>query len=197
MYEYFYNLQILTQENDALLLSLLFLAVVPRKILPLEEQKIKGSHSHAAVCEVEHRTEEDHFLRRPDDREIEHVHHLSEHEWSIIPDDAIEKAINDIAYRSGRNEGKSHQHSCRSILLLEKRRYPPYQGAAKTDAEKREKELAHIAPEGHSEGHSFILDKAQSAPFSNKIYLLAKKHIGLDQDFDDLINDDQQNSQQC
>lgn len=63
--------------------------------LVLEENEVEGAHSHAAVSKIEDRFEKlERAASQPrhpvgpscvDNWEIEHIHHLAEEEWGVMP----------------------------------------------------------------------------------------------------------------
>ena len=102
-----------------------------------------------------------------DDREVEHIHHLAEHQGSIVPDDAVEQAVDDVPECSCSDERQAHQDSCGHAALFVQGRNPPDQRTAEHDTEQRQAEFADSAPEFHSEGHSLVLHEAQAEPVPN------------------------------
>lgn len=165
------------------------------KELPMEEQQVERAHGHAGISEVEHRAEEDHPSPVAYYGEVEHVHHSAEHERSIVPNQSVEQAVDDIAYRPGSDHRKPDKHPDGSPALAQQGVYPPYQEAAEHDAEQRQQQLARSVAERQAEGHALVLHEAQTAPLAYQRNLLAERHIRLDQNLDDLVNDDEQNTQ--
>ena len=63
--------------------------------LVLEENEVEGANGHAAVSKIEDRFEElERAASQPrhpvgpscvDNRKIEHIHHLAEEEWGVMP----------------------------------------------------------------------------------------------------------------
>ena len=76
-------------------IDILVFPVIRHEEPVLECYQIKGTASHATVCKIEHGSEELERMTtypwqpvrecRVYDREIEHVHHLAEHERCIMP----------------------------------------------------------------------------------------------------------------
>ena len=82
----------------------------------------------------------------------------------------------------------SYQDACRRILLLIQGTYPPYEYGAEADAEQAQKKLADSSPELHAEGHALVFYKAEAKPLSYHVNLFPKLHIGLDQNFYELVD---------
>ena len=71
-----------------------YLSVLGEELV-LEENEVEGAHSHAAVSKIEDRLEKlERAASQPghpvgpscvDNWEIEHIHHLAEEEWGIMP----------------------------------------------------------------------------------------------------------------
>ena len=130
-------------------------------------------------------------------REIEHIHYPAEHEWKrssrhgdLRPYKSVEKAVYDVSHGSRRNHGEPDQNPGRSTLLLCQSAYPPAQRPEKDYPENGQQGLAPESSEGHAESHSFIEDIMELEPVTQDINGLAKTHIGLDEHFDYLVDDD-------
>ena len=91
---------------------------------------------------------------------------------------------------------RPHKHACGSVLLFVEGTDPADQSHAEHDSEQRQAELAHFAAESHTERHSLVLDETQAAPLSDERNLLAQGHVRLDQDFDDLVYDNERKPKQ-
>lgn len=193
-----------------------FLVGVGGEEPPLEEDKVEGSYGDTTVGEIEYRVEEGERTAADDwkpgwpggvnDREIEHIHDLSEHQRSIVTENhSVEKGIYDVSEGSGGDEGKSYKHSCRHGLRLAfgygipvfpaHSCDPPDERDAEADAEKGKDELAESSTDGPTESEPFVLYEEKLEPVPDDVDVLTEIHIGLDQDLDDLVNDDQNDTE--
>ena len=127
--------------------------------------------------------------------EIEHIDHLAEHERGVVPDHSVEKAIDDVAERTGGYQRQAHENPGRRGSLAVHGRNPPHKRPEEQDAEQRQQELPGHAAELHSECHALVLHEADAEPFADDINLLTQLHIGLNQVFDNLVDDHQKDAE--
>ena len=66
---------------------------------------------------------------------------------------------------------------------------PHRQDDEQDNTERRQGILADHAPERHAEGHPLVLDEQDLEPFAQHVEVLPDGHVGLHQDFDDLVDD--------
>ena len=83
------------------------------------------------------------------------------------------------------------------ILLLQQTAHIDDNHNDQDQTAQAEQQLAPVLAETQAEGHSDILDVEDLEPVSEHVDALADGHIGLDQDLDDLVNDQQQDDEQC
>ena len=184
----------------------------------MEQDQVDGAYRDAAVGEVEDGLEEDVAAHERDpvgpgpEREVEHVHHFALHEGRVVApggdqaggglgeDQPVEQAVDDVAEGAGGDQGEAdeHAHGHGGALLgllvrrgsaLEQLGDPPGQEAEQDDPERGEGVLAHDASKGHAEGHSLVLDEQDLEPVREDREGLPDGHVGLHQDFDDLVDD--------
>ena len=178
------------------------LLAVLRKEPELEEQQIQGPARHTAVCKIEDRGEKTErvpsYQRHPVreyriyDREVEHVHHPSEHERGIIPYNPVEQAVNDIPHGSCGDQCKSDRDPERRVRLLQKPVYPPHKKTEQQYPEQGEQEFACRTAELHAEGHALVLYEINLEPVTEDMDTVPDGHIGLYEYLDDLVYHDQQ-----
>ena len=125
------------------------ISVLLREKLVLEQEEVDSSDRNAAVCKVEYCSKEGLRIFHPrqlivKEREVEHIHHLSEKEceWRtrhhcLRPYHAIEKAIQDVSHCTCCNQGQTHKNSDRCIWFLCQFIDPPAQGSEKYYSENR------------------------------------------------------------
>ena len=187
-----------------------------REELPLEQDQVEGAYRDAAVREVENGLEEDVTAHQRDpvgpgpQGEVEHVHDLALHEGCVMPPgrnhagrgfrkyQSVEQAINNVAKRAGRNQRQPHQHAGRHRLLnaLDQPGNPHRQHYEQHNPERRQRVLADHPAERHAEGHALVLDEQDLEPVPEYREGLAERHIRLDQDLDDLVDDDEDGAEQ-
>ncbi len=175
------------------------------KKAPLEEDQVKGTAGDAAVSKIEDRGEEAErvaaYQRHPfreggvDNREIKHVNHTAEHERGIVPDQAVEETVYDIAHSSGRNHSETYSDPGRCIGFLQKAGNPVRQKAEEDNPEKGQEEFPHCAAELHAERHSFILNEIDLEPVTKDMDALSYRHVCLHEYLYDLVNDHQKDSE--
>lgn len=102
-------------------------------------------------------------------------------------DQAIKSTVEDIAERSGEDQGKTGQETERGLVLDEVIDVV----AQKTNGEypeQAERQLAVFAAERQTEGHAVVLDKVDTGPTHTEDKdLVAVLHMGFYPDLDDLI----------
>ena len=148
------------------------------------------------------------------EREVEHVHHFALHEGRVVApggdqaggglgeNQPVEQAVEDVAEGAGGDHGEAYEyaHGHGSTLLspsflvrrgpaLQQLGDPPCQETEQDDPERGEGVLADHAAEGHAEGHSLVLDEQDLEPVGEDREGLPDGHVGLHQDFDDLVDD--------
>ena len=179
-----------------------------REEFPLEQDQVDRAHRDAAVREVEHRLEEDVSSDKRDpvgpgpEREVEHVHHLALHERCVMAPrgdqsgrrlrehQSVEQAVDDVAEGAGRNQRQTHQHARRNRFFpLQQPGNPAGQDTEQDDPERREGVLADDTAERHAESHPLVLDEQDLEPVAEHVEVLPDGHVRLDQDFDDLVDD--------
>ena len=179
-------------------------------LIAVEDEQEDDTHRDAGVGEVEHRTEEDEGLSAPDgnplgprrfyQREVEHVDHLAQEEGSVAraegndvgdiervggtEDHAVEHAVDDVPRRSSHDHGQADHIASRGAALDELHDIP----ADGDDGHDAERAQHILVDERHAEGHAAVLHEVDIEPRCH-LAALMQSHIGLDQNFDDLVND--------
>ena len=139
-----------------------------------------------------------------DNWEIEHVDHFAVKESGVTSScgkefchlcegafaeyHTVEKGVDDIANCTAENGGETHKNSGWGITALEEFPDVYYDGYGKYHSEYGEDEFANVASELHSEGHARIFNKKYLEPTTKYMDALTNGHIGLNQDFDNLVN---------
>ena len=168
----------------------------------MKQEQVYRSAGHTAVGEVEDCAEEGARIVHPwelivKEREVEHVHDLTEHERErssrhhcLGPYETVEEAVDDVTHRTGSNHGQSHKNTCRRFRLLCQLVYPPAERSEKDDAEDRKQNLAPVSSEGHAESHALVEHEMELEPVPYYVDSLSQVHIRLDQNLDDLVKYD-------
>ncbi len=186
-----------------------------REELPLEQDQVDRTYRDAAVREIEYRLEENvtSHQRNPvgpsPQREVEHIHHPALHEGSVVPKGSyhlgcglrkhqpVEQAIDNVAQRAGRNQRQSHQHARRHRFRpLHQPRNPHGQNHKQYDSERGKRILSDHATERHAERHALVLDEQDLEPIPEDREGFPDRHVRLDQDFYDLVNDHENGTEQ-
>ena len=186
-----------------------------REEFPLEQDQVERAYRDAAVRKVENRFEEDvtaherNPVRPGPEREVEHIHHLALHEGGVVApggdhagsglgkDQSVEQAVDDVAEGAGGNERQSDEDAGgdRGALVgtappLQQPGNPHRQDGEQDDPEGGQGILADDPAERHPEGHPLVLDEQDLEPVgAEHIEMLPDGHVGLHQDFDDLVDD--------
>ena len=108
---------------------------------------------------------------------------------------AVEQAVDDVAECTCRNQRQPHQNAGRSRPFADQAGDPPAQYGTQADAEERKQQFPDSPAELHAESHALVLDEEDLEPVPQDIEMLSDRHVGLDQDLDDLVNDHQQDSE--
>ena len=141
------------------------------------------------------------------EREIEHIHNLSLHKRSVwtkssncsvrglTEDEAVAKAVYNVAKSSGSNEREPHKDSHGHFRGTLKELWdPPAERPKQHNAEDCKDILPYYAAERHAKGHALVLNKHQLEPVAQHRNAFSKGHVGLDQDFYDLVYDHKQDA---
>ena len=75
------------------------------------------------------------------------------------------------------------------IVAAAQLRYPPAERSEKANSEEREQKLPCHSPESHPESHPVVLYVENLEPVAEHRDALPYRHIGPDQDLDDLVDD--------
>ena len=188
-----------------------------RQFPAAKQQQHDDTHADAGIGEIEHGAEEHEVAaadqrhpfgpRSDDDREVEHVNHLTHEERGVaraegheirhvigrrgVEDKAVEHAVNQIAGGPGQYKRETRQPKRarpEPHLPAEIPAQPPYC----RHAEQAEHDLID---ERQAEGHAVVLDEADVKPVSHP-YAFMQVHPSFNLNLYHLVNDQQQQDNQ-
>jgi len=165
------------------LISKLFLLYTEE--FPMEDYEIDGSAGDAGVCYVEYGLKEDELLSSPDGHpgrkdgvyqgEVKHIDYLAEAYGGVAASGreelgdlgeggfgekrAVEEAVENIAAGAYHDKGNADQDAHRGFGTAQEAADVNNHYRYEDDTEEDQNIFADITPEGHSEGHSLILDE--------------------------------------
>ena len=107
---------------------------------------------------------------------------------ALVEDEAIEEAVDKVAYGSRKDERHAHkQGQPRSGLADEAHQIPEY-GTRSHKTEEGEAHLAGDTAKRYAESHALVLDKMEQAPLADERHLLANLKMRFDPDLDNLVD---------
>ena len=188
------------------LLSLLSFLLTFGEEPPLEQQQIDRPAGDAAVGEIEDGPEEDNVTAAPDgetgrkcridDRKIEHIHHPSVQEWRIVEDDAVKHRVDHVADGAAQDGCQTDEYAGRRFRLLEQPAHVEDNQDDQHQTAQAEDQFAPRLTELQAEGHTVVFDKQELEPVAANMDALADRHVCLDQDLDDLVDNQQKDDKQ-
>ncbi len=183
------------------------------KKLLLEQDHQRHSYRDGRIGNIEDGVEEQEVFVTPNGdprresslkkREIKHVNHSSVKQTrvaaflrkkcchmavAIVENDTVERTVNDVSERSGKNQGDGHNHNGVRAFLGNTEKVPT-NGNNGNDTEEAQCQFAHFATEFHPEGHPHILGEVDDEPIGD-VEFLTEGHVGLDPDLRNLIENE-------